>query len=116
MSSSRDADPTGAVFKRGVVYRGVYFPSLTSAFRDDRLESAYQRYAHRQRQKALIIVNAVDATLKILFIVLLLVDYTVQWTVIIVKPSFSVIHVQNPCLNGKRCSQRVDSNILSYSC
>jgi adenylate cyclase 8 len=53
----------------------MYLPSLASGFRDDRLESAYQRYSHRQRQKSLIIVNGVDALLKIVVIVLLLVNY-----------------------------------------
>ncbi|KDR14082.1 Adenylate cyclase type 5, partial [Zootermopsis nevadensis] len=53
------------VFKRGIVYRGVYCPSLSNSFREDHLELAYQRYSHRQRQKSLIIVNLVDSLLKI---------------------------------------------------
>ncbi|XP_046393451.1 adenylate cyclase type 8-like isoform X2 [Ischnura elegans] len=57
------------VFKRGMVYRGIYFPSLTNSFREKRLEMAYQRYSHRQRQKSLIIVNIVDLLLKIALIV-----------------------------------------------
>ncbi|KAG8238917.1 hypothetical protein J437_LFUL000754, partial [Ladona fulva] len=52
------------VFKRGMVYRGIYFPSLTNSFRERRLEMAYQRYSYRQRQKSLIIVNLVDLLLK----------------------------------------------------
>lgn len=55
----------GHVFKRGIVYRGVYCPSLSNSFREVHLELAYQRYSHRQRQKSLIIVNLVDALLKI---------------------------------------------------
>jgi hypothetical protein len=55
----------GQVFKHGIVYRGVYCPSLSNSFREDHLELAYQRYSHRQRQKSLIIVNLVDALLKI---------------------------------------------------
>jgi hypothetical protein len=55
----------GQVFKRGIVYRGVYCPSLSNSFREDHLELAYQRYSHRQRQKSLIIVNLVDSLLKI---------------------------------------------------
>lgn len=53
------------MFKRGIVYRGVYCPSLSNSFREVHLELAYQRYSHRQRQKSLIIVNLVDALLKI---------------------------------------------------
>ena len=56
-SSSWEADPSGAIFQRGVVYRGLYFPSLSSSFRLPPLEAAYQRYSHRQRQKSLIVVN-----------------------------------------------------------
>jgi adenylate cyclase 8 len=59
----------GHVFKRGIVYRGVYCPSLSNSFREDHLELAYQRYSHRQRQKSLIIVNLVDALLKIVLAV-----------------------------------------------
>jgi len=55
----------GHVFKRGIVYRGVYCPSLSNSFTEVHLELAYQRYSHRQRQKSLIIVNFVDALLKI---------------------------------------------------
>jgi hypothetical protein len=55
----------GQVFKRGIVYRGVYCPSLSNSFREDHLELAYQRYSHRQRQKSLIIVNLVDSLIKI---------------------------------------------------
>lgn len=57
------------MFKRGIVYRGVYCPSLSNSFREDHLELAYQRYSHRQRQKSLIIVNLVDALLKIVLAV-----------------------------------------------
>ena len=57
VSSSRDADPTGVIFQRGVVYRGLYFPSLSNSFRLAPLEAAYQRYSQRQRQKSLIVVN-----------------------------------------------------------
>jgi hypothetical protein len=61
---AEDADG-GQVFKRGIVYRGVYCPSLSNSFMEDHLELAYQRYSHRQRQKSLIIVNLVDSLLKI---------------------------------------------------
>uniref|UniRef100_A0A8D8ZKP8 adenylate cyclase n=2 Tax=Cacopsylla melanoneura TaxID=428564 RepID=A0A8D8ZKP8_9HEMI len=52
------------VFKRGVLYKGIYCPSLTNSFRESSLEMSYQRYSHRQRQKSLIIVNLVDMALK----------------------------------------------------
>ncbi|XP_063224161.1 adenylyl cyclase 78C [Bacillus rossius redtenbacheri] len=56
---------SGAVFKRGFVYKGIYCPSLTNSFRESHLELAYQRYSHRQRQKSLIVVNVVDSLLKV---------------------------------------------------
>ncbi|XP_072381948.1 adenylyl cyclase 78C isoform X1 [Diabrotica undecimpunctata] len=56
------------VFKRGLMYKGIYWPSLTNSFHCKHLELAYLRYSHRQRQKALIIVNIVDLLLKICLI------------------------------------------------
>ncbi|KAF7264539.1 hypothetical protein GWI33_023075, partial [Rhynchophorus ferrugineus] len=52
------------VFKKGLMYKGIYWPSLTNSFHCKHLELAYLRYSHRQRQKALIIVNIVDLLLK----------------------------------------------------
>jgi hypothetical protein len=57
------------VFKRGLMYKGIYWPSLTNSFQSKHLELAYLRYSHRQRQKALIIVNIVDLLLKAALIV-----------------------------------------------
>ena len=53
-------------FRRGVVYRGIYLPSLSGKLQDENLEQAYQKYAHRQRQKSLMLVNSADIALKIL--------------------------------------------------
>ncbi|XP_065334949.1 adenylyl cyclase 78C isoform X2 [Cloeon dipterum] len=53
------------LFKRGALWRGIYLPSLTSSFCSRPLELAYQRYSHRQRQKALMIVNCVDLAVKL---------------------------------------------------
>lgn len=53
------------VFKKGLMYKGIYWPSLTNSFKCKRLEMAYLRYSHRQRQKSLIIVNIVDLLLKV---------------------------------------------------
>jgi hypothetical protein len=53
------------VFKRGALWRGIYLPTLTSSFCSQPLELAYQRYSHRQRQKALMIVNCVDLAVKL---------------------------------------------------
>ncbi|XP_077293485.1 adenylate cyclase type 8-like [Arctopsyche grandis] len=52
------------VFKRGMLYKGIYWPSLTNSFQDTHLELSYLKYSHRQRQKSLIIVNIVDFGLK----------------------------------------------------
>ncbi|XP_073984141.1 adenylyl cyclase 78C-like isoform X3 [Rhodnius prolixus] len=62
--SQTDLDES-EVFKRGKVYKGVYLLSLTNSFKEQRLELAYQRYSHRQRQRSLIIVNVVDAIVKL---------------------------------------------------
>lgn len=52
--------------RRGVVYRGIYLPSLSGKLQDERLEVAYQKYAHRQRQKSLMLVNSADLCLKVM--------------------------------------------------
>ena len=70
----------GHVFKRGIVYRGVYCPSLSNSFTEDHLELAYQRYSHRQRQKSLIIVNVVDCLLKIVLAVVSIYTVVLVWT------------------------------------
>lgn len=49
--------------------------SLWTGTFENRLESAYQRYSHRQRQKSLIVVNGVDVALKIVTIILISVNY-----------------------------------------
>lgn len=56
------------VFKKGLMYKGIYWPSLTNSFHSKHLELAYLRYSHRQRQKSLIIVNIVDLFLKVALI------------------------------------------------
>ena len=50
------------------MYRGIYLPSLGGKLQDERLEFAYLRYAHRQRQKTMILVNLADIYVKILLI------------------------------------------------
>ena len=50
------------------MYRGIYLPSLGGKLQDERLEFAYLRYAHRQRQKTLMLVNLADIYVKILLI------------------------------------------------
>ena len=55
------------------MYKGIYWPSLTNSFQCKHLELAYLRYSHRQRQKALIIVNIVDLLLKAALIVVCVV-------------------------------------------
>ena len=50
----------------GMVYRGIYLPSLSGKLQDERLEAAYQKYAHRQRQKSLMLVNTADVLLKVM--------------------------------------------------
>ncbi|XP_053206968.1 adenylate cyclase type 6-like isoform X2 [Panonychus citri] len=47
---------------------GVHLPKLSNEFNDDHLESGYQKYSQRQRQKSLVIVNLIDIILKISFL------------------------------------------------
>ena len=67
-ASTREADPSGLVFQRGKVFYGIYLPSLSGRLQDPKLEDAYQKYSHRQRQKALVLVNLSDLLLKLLVI------------------------------------------------
>ena len=47
---------------------GILLLNLTNQFKDKHLESAYQRYSQRQRQKSLVILNIIDIVLKIIFL------------------------------------------------
>lgn len=47
---------------------GILLLNLTNQFKDKHLESAYQRYSQRQRQKSLVIVNVIDIIIKIIFL------------------------------------------------
>ncbi len=51
-----------------MVYKGIYLPSLSGRLQDARLEAAYQKYAHRQRQKSLVLVNSADVLLKVVIL------------------------------------------------
>lgn len=51
-------------------YKGILLPKLTNDFKDSHLESAYQRYSHRQRQKSLVILNVIDILLKLVLLVI----------------------------------------------
>ncbi|XP_070148669.1 adenylyl cyclase 78C isoform X1 [Polyergus mexicanus] len=53
------------VFKKGVLYKGIFLPSLTNSFHNKHLETSYLLYSNRQRQKSLITLNIVDLGLKI---------------------------------------------------
>ena len=75
------ASSTARGFQRsgGGAAVGLYLPSLQNGlsgrFEDAPLESAYQRYSHRQRQKSFIVVNGVDVALKIIAVVLISIHY-----------------------------------------
>ncbi|XP_071529549.1 adenylate cyclase type 8-like [Panulirus ornatus] len=103
-SSTREADPTGQIFKRGHVYHGVYFPTLTNSFRDQQLELAFQRYSHRQRQKSLIMVNGVDLALKVVLLVIVLAqEGDNKATVIVYSVGWMVVNVILCVLSWWRC-------------
>ena len=48
-------------------FKGILIPKLSDNFGDTHLEAAYQKYSHRQRQKSLLILNLIDAALKVAF-------------------------------------------------
>ncbi|XP_016904700.2 adenylyl cyclase 78C isoform X4 [Apis cerana] len=54
------------VFKKGVLYKGIFCPSLSNSFHSKQLETSYLHYSNRQRQKSLIMLNIVDLSLKII--------------------------------------------------
>ncbi|KAJ0181433.1 hypothetical protein K1T71_003518 [Dendrolimus kikuchii] len=64
---ARSADPVVSeeMLRTPRYVRGIYFPSITNSFKNRMVESSYQRYSRRQRQKSLIMVNVVDLVLKI---------------------------------------------------
>jgi len=53
------------VFKKGMLYKGIFLPSLTNSFHNKQLETSYLFYSNRQRQKSLIMLNIVDLGLKV---------------------------------------------------
>ncbi|KAL4721337.1 hypothetical protein ACJJTC_011623, partial [Scirpophaga incertulas] len=63
--SDKDPVSTEEILRTGRYYKGIYWPSLANSFKDETIECSYQRYSRRQRQKSLIMVNAVDLALKI---------------------------------------------------
>ncbi|XP_033209357.1 adenylyl cyclase 78C-like isoform X2 [Belonocnema kinseyi] len=53
------------VFKKGILYKGIFCPSLTNSFHNKQMEMSYLHYSNRQRQKSLIMLNIFDLGLKI---------------------------------------------------
>ena len=47
--------------------------SILGRLNNPRLESAYQKYSHRQRQKSVILVNLIDLIVKLVILVTLLI-------------------------------------------
>ena len=46
-----DFDFSGKIFNPGSIAFGIYLPSFSEKLNDEKLEIAYQRYAHRHRIK-----------------------------------------------------------------
>ena len=61
------------MFRRGRKMYGIYLPSLSGRLDSPRLEAAYQKYSHRQRQKSVILVNMFDLLIKIVQLVMIVV-------------------------------------------
>ncbi|XP_012278460.1 adenylate cyclase type 8 [Orussus abietinus] len=57
------------VFKKGIMIKGIFCPSLTNSFHNEQLESSYLIYSNCQRQKSLIMLNVIDLGLKIALVV-----------------------------------------------
>ncbi|KAM3960148.1 adenylyl cyclase 78C [Aphomia sociella] len=109
-----DNDPgnTESILRTGRYYKGIYWPSLTNSFKDEAIETSYQRYSRRQRQKSLIMVNVVDLALKICLALIysmrpnsnnesinkLAESYSIAWTV-----AFSWLNVGVCLLGWWRC-------------
>ncbi|KAI5635835.1 adenylate and guanylate cyclase catalytic domain-containing protein [Phthorimaea operculella] len=60
-----DPVATESMLRTGRYYKGIYWPSITNSFKDETVETSYQRYSRRQRQRSLMMVNIVDLVLKI---------------------------------------------------
>ncbi|XP_047739850.1 uncharacterized protein LOC108672252 [Hyalella azteca] len=83
-NSTREADPTGEIFNRGTVWRGIYVPTLSNRFSDAQLERSYQLYSERQRQRALIVVNGLDLVMKLVLVVMFVnVNHDIAFVVIV---------------------------------
>ncbi|XP_018899991.2 adenylate cyclase type 8 isoform X2 [Bemisia tabaci] len=95
----------GSIFKRGAMYKGIYCPSLTNSFREKHLELSYQRYSHRQRQKSLIIVNAVDIVLKFVLAALWMANHRekVEPARVILTTVYTAGNFTLAVLSGWRC-------------
>ncbi|XP_012222680.1 adenylyl cyclase 78C isoform X3 [Linepithema humile] len=63
--TDEEAQTQRDVFKKGMLYKGIFLPSLTNSFHSKQLETSYLLYSNRQRQKSLIMLNIVDLGLKI---------------------------------------------------
>ena len=61
------------MFRKGRKMYGIYLPSLNGRLDSPRLEAAYQKYSHRQRQKSVILVNMFDLLIKIVQLVIITV-------------------------------------------
>ena len=95
-ASTREADPSGLVFQRGKVCYGIYLPSLSGRLQDPKLEDAYQKYSHRQRQKSLILVNLSDLLLKLIVLVKLFCIVKTTETTDVKVCYFSELHNKWP--------------------
>ncbi|XP_033339591.2 adenylyl cyclase 78C isoform X1 [Megalopta genalis] len=67
-SVDAEAQTQRDVFKKGVLYKGIFCPSLSNSFHSKKLETSYLHYSNRQRQKSLIMLNIVDLSLKIVLL------------------------------------------------
>ncbi|XP_012552810.2 adenylyl cyclase 78C isoform X2 [Bombyx mori] len=63
--TNNDPVDTEGMLRTPKHYKGIYWPSITNTFKEEKVECSYQGYSRRQRQKSLIMVNIIDFVLKI---------------------------------------------------
>ncbi|XP_026726487.1 adenylate cyclase type 7-like [Trichoplusia ni] len=102
--------------------RGIYRPRFRNTFKNKEIETSYQIYLRRQRQKSLLLVNAVDLVLKIGLIFINTVTHPdvdaekgqkldrIVWTVV-----FASINILMCLLSWSRLGQRFAHKYLHWA-
>ena len=65
LSEEDEFDFAGKIFHPGINCYGIFLPSFSEKLQDEKLEIAYKRYAQRQRQMSIMLVNFADILFKV---------------------------------------------------